>query len=228
MAHIVIIENNPLSDEKINEYGKLISPNRVIKLNKYVKYDDKTRSLHAALLTRCLISKIFHLPNNQIVINTTKYGKPYVDLPYLYFNISHSGDFICCIIDNHNVGVDIEQIRFYDENVADRFYTKSEIELINCNPTDTKEMIFYQIWTAKEAYLKYLGTGLHKKLNSFTVNISNRNHISIIDPENSTSNLITNIIPFNNYFIASVSLTDTTYDFWDNDTYRQNIKFYLG
>ena len=227
MADIIIIENKPLADDEFRAFCSLISPDRVKKLNSYLKYDDKTRSLHATLLARCLINKSAHFSNKQIVIKTTEYGKPYVNLPDLYFNVSHSGNYICCIIDKNYVGVDIEEVRSYDEAITNRFYTKEEIELIKYSPIEKREDLFYQIWTVKEAYLKYLGVGFHKSLTSFSVDISNEKHIKIIDPMNITNNLIIHIKPFKNYYIASVSLSDTTYEFWDNNTYNENLKLYL-
>ena len=59
------------------------------------------------------------------------------------------------------VGVDIEKIRDVNLKIKDRFFCTAEKENIKTNED------FFRIWTAKESYIKYLGTGLHTPLNSF-------------------------------------------------------------
>ena len=40
-----------------------------------------------------------------------QYGKPYLsEHPDFYFNISHSGEYVLCAIDNNPIGVDIEEV----------------------------------------------------------------------------------------------------------------------
>ena len=53
------------------------------------------------------------------------------------------------------------------EKMAARFFTTEEQEFIFQQPELAEER-FYQVWTAKESYLKYLGTGLTKSLSSFS------------------------------------------------------------
>jgi 4'-phosphopantetheinyl transferase len=69
------------------------------------------------------------------------------------------------------VGVDVERIRMDSgkENIARRYFTPEEQEYLFSAGEAEKAERFFEIWTAKESYLKYLGTGLRRSLNSFSV-----------------------------------------------------------
>ncbi len=94
------------------------------------------------------------------------HGKPYFEsLPDFYFNVSHSGDLTTIAVSEQNIGIDTEKLRTPDLRVARRF-CEDEYTYLTKNPSPTA---FFEIWTKKEAYLKYLGEGLHGRLNSFSV-----------------------------------------------------------
>lgn len=77
----------------------------------------------------------------------------------LYFNISHSKDYIACSLGNINMGIDIEQERIIKEATIDKI---KNVEDININPI--------QIWNIKEAYSKYLGLGLKLDFSKISIN----------------------------------------------------------
>ena len=63
-----------------------------------------------------------------------------------------------------------EQIRAAAESLgfAVRFFTPEEQDYVFEQPDRIQDR-FYRVWTGKESYLKYLGTGLRKSLDSFSV-----------------------------------------------------------
>ena len=103
-------------------------------------------------------------------------GKPYFaglsdeglqGRPPIHFSVSHSGSWWGCLMAEESVGFDMEVPR---ENVnynkiARRFFTKEEWEWILITGLDA----FYDVWVRKEAYVKYLGSGLAEGLDSFSV-----------------------------------------------------------
>jgi 4'-phosphopantetheinyl transferase len=103
-------------------------------------------------------------------------GKPYfADLPLhdgkrltpVHFSVSHSGDWWGCLMADEPVGFDLEicrEIANYDK-IAGRFFTKEEHNWISSMGKEA----FFEIWVRKEAFVKYLGTGLGEGLSSFTV-----------------------------------------------------------
>lgn len=82
-----------------------------------------------------------------------EYGKPYIKNNPIYFNISHSGDYIVVIVSDRECGIDIEKIRPIKKSIIDKVCLDSEKELI----CDDKS--FTLMWTKKEAYSKYTGLG---------------------------------------------------------------------
>ena len=86
------------------------------------------------------------------------HGKPYFpDAPQLQFSISHSGAYWLCAFSSAPVGADLQQMRgIRMEPIVRRFYFPRERELVEAFGVS----MFYEIWCAKEAYLKYAGSGL--------------------------------------------------------------------
>lgn len=103
-------------------------------------------------------------------------GKPYfADFPLhdgkrltsVHFSVSHSGDWWGCLMAEEPVGFDLEVCRdkMNYEKIAARFFTKEEHDWILSKGQDA----FFEVWVRKEAFVKYLGTGLGEGLSSFTV-----------------------------------------------------------
>lgn len=89
-------------------------------------------------------------------------GKPYFkNYPY-YFNLSHSGEYILCVISESEVGVDIQQKKPLTNNrIAERFFAEGEKrQLEECPTQQEQERLFYRLWTEKEAYGKLTGEGI--------------------------------------------------------------------
>jgi 4'-phosphopantetheinyl transferase len=107
------------------------------------------------------------------------HGKPELDLaegaPPLRFNLSHSGDFVLlAVTHDQRVGVDIEAMTRTIgemEDIADRFFAPAEFEIWRSLPSADRRHAFFLCWTRKEAFLKALGDGLSRPLDSFEVEL---------------------------------------------------------
>lgn len=97
-------------------------------------------------------------------------GKPYLlDYPDIYFNLSHSGDYVCCVIADEPIGVDIQKHIDYREQIAQRFFTDLDLEYLSLVTEEAKQETFFRIWCRKESYGKLIGQGLAGSLNSFEI-----------------------------------------------------------
>jgi phosphopantetheinyl transferase len=108
----------------------------------------------------------------EVEIQRTKSGKPYLPkLSGIYISVSHSGKYLVCAVTNANVGVDIEQRKKHadesDEAYADRlckiakrFFHPDEASLVRTDPIYR----FYEVFTAKESYVKFTGTGFDETM----------------------------------------------------------------
>lgn len=83
----------------------------------------------------------------------------------VYFNISHSGDFVAVAVSDDEVGCDIQEIRPYNPKVAERNYCENEKGLIE--ESEDKDDIFIRFWALKESILKFTGKGLSGGLSNY-------------------------------------------------------------
>ena len=117
---------------------------------------------------RYMISEYCNIAWNDIYFEHGAYGKPYIsNIDNFHFSLSNSADLIVFVHDINEIGIDAEKITVHDIEVAKNFFTKEEYEYILSSPQENNA--FYEVWTKKEAYLKMLGIGLSKPLNSFSV-----------------------------------------------------------
>lgn len=102
-------------------------------------------------------------PPSKEIVKTAK-GKPcFTAGPD--FSVSHSGDYWVCAMSGTAVGIDLQQHTGCDcVKIAKRFFHPDEYSLVNQNPES-----FWDIWTAKESFVKFLGTGITDEFSGFSV-----------------------------------------------------------
>lgn len=157
---------------KINFINNLekIDEERKEKIQRYKQTDDKLRGLGAGILINH-IRKIYNVSDKILV---ESHGKPYFENKKINFNISHSGNYVVAAVSKYDIGIDIQRVKEDKHKVAEKNFLPSECDFINAAKDETEKMErFCQIWTAKEAYLKNIGMGLRKPLNSFEVVVEN-------------------------------------------------------
>lgn len=78
-----------------------------------------------------------------------------------YVNLSHGGDYAACALADTDVGIDIEPVRQYRENVARRVCSEKEFqELLNEKKREEQNRQFTRLWTRKESLAKLSGEGI--------------------------------------------------------------------
>ncbi len=126
-----------------------------------IKNNEKYRSLAAGLLLSCCM-KEYGLDHKKCTLKYGENGKPYIENSDFHFNLSHSGDYAVIVYGDRECGIDIQCRKAGVNRVANRYFTEKEIEYIAKN-----EDAFFDIWACKESYLKAIGKGLTKRLDSF-------------------------------------------------------------
>jgi 4'-phosphopantetheinyl transferase len=84
-------------------------------------------------------------------------GKPYLS-EGPQFNLSHSRGFVGAAVSDGPVGLDLELVRPYLEKLPGRIF--SPLELAWFRQRGETRLDFFTLWTLKESYYKFLGTGL--------------------------------------------------------------------
>lgn len=150
------------------------SPSRCSRVDRCRSREDALRFLAAEALLRYAAWEQAGVTD--FSVETGSYGKPRIQgREDLHFNISHSGDWVALAWSGSEVGIDVESVE-KDRNtagIASRFFTEEEQRFLFREETG-QDRRFLEIWTAKESYLKYLGTGLQKNLTSFCVRSMNQ------------------------------------------------------
>jgi len=172
MNHIYLSKiNKSLSQERLNDLLQIISKENREKYHRFKFKEDALRTLYGELIVRHVLCKQFSLKNETIEILRSNEGKPYIKDNLIYFNISHAGDFVVCAFSKREIGIDIEQIKEINLEIAKRFFCQCEYENLLTQRTADQLDYFYSLWTLKESYIKWLGTGLSTPLDSFCFKI---------------------------------------------------------
>ncbi|MCQ2310251.1 MAG: 4'-phosphopantetheinyl transferase superfamily protein [Paludibacteraceae bacterium] len=138
------------TDERVNELLPLVSEQR----REYALRYKHTFGRFCALQSWLMVE---HLTGSSADWSYNQYGKPYID-GGLDFSLSHCKRAIAVAVDNCPIGIDVESIRHVDDALIARTMNEAERAMIH-EAQDTARM-FTRLWTRKEAYLKWKGTGI--------------------------------------------------------------------
>lgn len=181
MLHTVIVNiSEAIASDEWDRLLDDIEADRKNSIEKLRFFDDKKRSLIAGLLIKAMITEVFPNKVTEIVFLKNYYGKPYIGGGLdLFFNVSHSGEYVCCAVSDSEIGIDIEEIKTSMEIEAfESFFSENEWQQVTDERKD-KYDTFFSLWTLKESYVKKIGRGLNKELNSFSILIGDQ--IRVID-----------------------------------------------
>lgn len=136
----------------------------------------KVCSLAAGALLRQALQDWMVLSDDRpLKIDYGEAGKPHLaGNAGIHFNLSHSGDYVCCAVSTTPVGVDIQQHVAVKQRIAEHFFTEQDNqrlerqERLTGRGKEWKEL-FFRMWSIKESYLKLTGNGLSRGLDSFEI-----------------------------------------------------------
>jgi len=95
-------------------------------------------------------------------------GKPFFSAhPNLYFSVTHSGSWWMCAFGPEPLGLDLQLHRSYAEprRLSSRFFHPDEDAWL----AQRQDQPFFDLWSAKESWVKYKGTGFFQDPASFSV-----------------------------------------------------------
>ncbi len=156
MIELYITPINKIEESRISEIYK----NRADKAMRYRMTDDRKRCIAGGLFIKRFLG------DTKII--TGKYGKPQTDNG-MFFNLSHSGNYVLFALSDSPVGCDIEKLHNIDTTrIAQRVFCRDELDELE--KTNNQAEKFFELWTRKESLLKCIGEGFHH--NCLTVDIS--------------------------------------------------------
>ena len=165
MIRVICADISSLNETDYLKLYAQSSGERKAKADRYRRREDALRCVAADALLR------YALGTSAYTVERTELGKPYIKgMESFHFNLSHAGNWVVLAWGGSEVGVDVEQLRRETDtdSITRRYFAPEEQRYVR-EAEENRLQHFYEIWTGKESYLKYLGTGLQKVLTSFSV-----------------------------------------------------------
>ncbi|MBO4888275.1 MAG: 4'-phosphopantetheinyl transferase superfamily protein [Firmicutes bacterium] len=100
----------------------------------------------------------------------TAAGKPYFRSLPLCLSTTDSGPYDVLALSTEEIGIDLQihkNMKYL--SLAKRFFHPDEYKYLSSLPSNYQPDVFFLLWTAKEAYVKYTGTGIDQNFSRFSV-----------------------------------------------------------
>ena len=155
-----------MTDAEYANYYAMADETRREKTDACRVREDRLRSIAGDHLARLAVSEFCGVPMEEIQFGRSGDGKPYVLGLDVHFNISHSGDLAVCAVSERPLGVDVQLMRPVRRALTRKVCTPGELRYLREVPGFGEELAgealvrFFQVWCSKEAYFKWLGTGI--------------------------------------------------------------------
>ena len=134
------------------------------------------RGMAARILARQL-----GLPREAVAIGHDARGRPLLEHPRgsgLHLSLATRAGLAAVALAHQPVGVDVEAVDTGTAPPMDVLHPDEAAWLI-AQPQDERPLAFARLWSAKEAYVKALGTGFARAPESFAVSISPEGRLTV-------------------------------------------------
>ncbi|SFI67166.1 4'-phosphopantetheinyl transferase superfamily protein [Bosea sp. OK403] len=136
---------------------------------------------------RTIIAAQLSLPIEVIAIGHDQRGRPLLAQPVatgLHLSLATRAGFVALALAQAPVGVDVERVEPLATPPLATLHPL-EREALLALPEQARPLAFAQLWAAKEAYVKALGTGFARAPESFAITFASLETFSVSDPERS-------------------------------------------
>ncbi|MCW8900048.1 MAG: 4'-phosphopantetheinyl transferase superfamily protein [Gammaproteobacteria bacterium] len=135
-----------------------LPPGKQLRINKLHQQNDRVLSLAGLRLLKIAMAEFSNVPFSLSQVQFPEQAKPFIQ-SHIDFNISHSGDIVCCIVsDSTKVGIDIEVQRDVKAATINKYLTETTHLFKARNPEKNKQE-FFTLWTKYEAIIKAANHG---------------------------------------------------------------------
>jgi len=166
------LDLGPTARERLEAF---LSADELSRAARFVRSTDRSRYVCAHGLLRLVLSKYLNLQPEEVAFETGAGGKPRLAGPGPRFNLAHAEDVgVVAVTAYREVGIDVERIRDVGDvgRLAESCFSPAEQAALGAVAAPFRLRSFFAGWTRKEAFLKALGTGLMRPLDSFDVTLT--------------------------------------------------------
>ncbi|NWS75195.1 ADPPT transferase, partial [Crotophaga sulcirostris] len=167
--------------------ARLVQPEEKDRIGQFVFARDAKAALAGRLLIRKLIAEKLCIPWNEIHLQRTPKGKPFLAnnifsiCSNYNFNVSHQGDYAVLAAEPElQVGIDIMKTNLPGSNsipsffrIMKRQFTETEWGVIKSMSNEWRQLdMFHRHWALKESFLKAVGVGIGFNLQRIEFHVS--------------------------------------------------------
>lgn len=164
------------SNDRLDLFRRTLEPDELNRASRFHFEKHRQRFIVARGFLRSVVARYLEMQPEALRFSYGAYGKPALASEHvLRFNLSHSHEVaLLAVTLDAELGVDVEHIRadFASDEIAQRFFSRAEVEVFNALPKDEQVAAFFRCWTRKEAYIKAIGKGLSQALDAFDVTLA--------------------------------------------------------
>jgi 4'-phosphopantetheinyl transferase len=169
-----------VTSQQYSQLVTMISAERKARAERFLRFEDSCRSVIAEVLLAYTLRHVSGLELSKVTLIENQWKKPIIQGHDVHFNLTHSGKWVMCIIDEYESGIDVEKVKRVDFGIVPRFFSPREQEYFNLCTTDEQRLnCFSTLWVLKESYIKAIGRGLHCPLDSFSVIPDFHNNVTL-------------------------------------------------
>ena len=156
---------NSFSQAQFDNAYENLTDSRKARIDRLHHQEDRLRSLAGDILVQELAAEF---GVSKAAVQVLPSGQPILATCNLHISITHCQDQIACAMDTAPVGIDMEALRPFRPGVLRHVCNDRETEYVLGGLVVSEEEItdvncierFFEVWTAKEAWFKKIGTGI--------------------------------------------------------------------
>ena len=156
MVQIYVMDISELKEQERYERAYALSDHRrQQKADALSTAAGKACCIGAGLLLSFSLRKMgIQLKDTELVYN--EFGKPFLkEHENVFFNLSHSGCMVACVVGNVPCGIDIQKVQAYNPKLVKRFFAKEEQDYLEGFLEGEKRDIYYTyLFSSKESHAK--------------------------------------------------------------------------
>lgn len=156
MIQIYVMDISKLNEREFYERAYALSEHRrQQKSDALSTAAGKACCIGAGLLLSFSLRKMgICLKETELVYN--EFGKPLLkDYEQVFFNLSHSGCMVACVVGDVPCGVDIQMVQSYNPRMVKRFFKEEEVEALEqMEEGEERDLFFTYLFSSKESHAK--------------------------------------------------------------------------